>query len=54
MASVAEYLSQLQTLTQRNLEILKAINDSFFTKKEHHVQCSFGVDVMVFLSQITF
>lgn len=35
MANITDYLSQLQTLTQRNLEILQAINDSFFTKKEH-------------------
>ena len=35
MANIADYLSQLQTLTQRNLEILQAINDSFYTKKEH-------------------
>lgn len=35
MADISEYLGQLQSLTQKNLEILKAINDSFFTKKEH-------------------
>lgn len=35
MANISEYLSQLQTLTKRNLEILQAINSSFFTKKEH-------------------
>ena len=35
MANIAEYLTQLQTLTQKNLEILQAINDSFFTKHEH-------------------
>lgn len=35
MANIAEYLSQIQTLTKKNLEILQAINDSFFTKREH-------------------
>lgn len=35
MANISEYLSQLQTLTKSNLEILQAINNSFFTKKEH-------------------
>jgi len=35
MGNIAEYLSQIQTLTQKNLEILQALNDSFFTKREH-------------------
>jgi len=35
MAKLSEYVEQLQTLTQKNLEILQAINDSFFTKREH-------------------
>ena len=35
MANIADYLSQLQTLTQKNLELLTAINNSFFTKREH-------------------
>lgn len=35
MASVTEYLNRLQDLTLRNLEILQAINDSFFTKQNH-------------------
>lgn len=35
MASVTEYLSQLQSLTKKNLDILKALNDSFFTKQNH-------------------
>ena len=35
MANISDYLSQLQTLTKKNLEILQAINDSFFTKREH-------------------
>ena len=37
MNNIAEYLERLNTLTQQNLEILKTINDSFFTKKEHLV-----------------
>lgn len=35
MPNIADYVSQLQTLTNRNLEILQAINNSFFTKREH-------------------
>ena len=35
MANMSDYLSQLQKLTKQNLEILQAINDSFFTKREH-------------------
>lgn len=35
MASINDYLAQLQNLTQQNLEILQAINDSFFTKQDH-------------------
>lgn len=35
MASINEYVIQLQELTQQNLDILKAINDSFFTKQNH-------------------
>lgn len=37
MQSIAEYLERLNSLTQQNLDILKTINDSFFTKKEHLV-----------------
>ena len=33
--SIADYLSQIETLTTTNLQILKSLNDSFFTKKEH-------------------
>lgn len=33
--NISDYLSQLQTLTQKNLDILKVINDSFYTKSEH-------------------
>lgn len=35
MANIADYVSQLQSLTQKNLEILQALNDSFYTKKEN-------------------
>lgn len=35
MNSITNCLDQLQRLTQRNLEILKAINDSFFTNQTH-------------------
>lgn len=37
MASITEYLEKLQKLTQTNCEILKAINDSFFTKNNYLV-----------------
>lgn len=37
MASITEYLEKLQKLTQTNCEILKAINDSFFTKNDYLV-----------------
>lgn len=35
MASITEHVIKLQELTQTNLEILQAINDSFFTKQDH-------------------
>lgn len=35
MASITEHVIKLQELTQTNLEILRAINDSFFTKQNH-------------------
>lgn len=35
MASITEYLNRLQKLTQTNLDILQALNDSFFTRKNH-------------------
>lgn len=35
MASITEQLVKIQELTQTNLDILKAINDSFFTKQNH-------------------
>lgn len=37
MANVTEYLSKIQELTQQNLDILQALNDSFFTKQNHLV-----------------
>lgn len=35
MANITEYLERLQKLTQTNLDILQAINDSFYTKQNH-------------------
>lgn len=35
MASVVDYLTQIQTLTNTNLQILKTLNDSFYTKQNH-------------------
>jgi DNA-binding SARP family transcriptional activator len=34
-SNLTEYLSQLQDLTQKNLNILSTINDAFTTKSEH-------------------
>lgn len=33
--NIADYLVQIEKLTSTNLQILKTINDSFFTKKNH-------------------
>lgn len=33
--NISDYLTQIETLTNTNLQILKTINDSFFTKKNH-------------------
>lgn len=33
--SLSEYLTEIQKLTKKNLEILKALNNSFYTKSEH-------------------
>ena len=33
--SLTEYLTQMQELTKKNLEILQALNNSFYTKSEH-------------------
>lgn len=35
MATVSDYLVSLQKLTKTNLDLLSAINQSFFTKQEH-------------------
>lgn len=35
MANITEHLIELQKLTKQNLDILKAINDSFYTKQNH-------------------
>lgn len=35
MSSVTEYVMKLQELTQTNLELLQALNDSFFSKQNH-------------------
>ena len=35
MANVVDYLNSIQTLTNTNLQILKALNDSFYTKQNH-------------------
>ena len=34
MSNINDYLLQLQSLTKTNLEILKALNDSFYTKQD--------------------
>lgn len=33
--NIADYLTRIESLTSTNLQILKTINDSFFTKKNH-------------------
>lgn len=35
MASITDHVIKLQELTQRNLEILQVLNDSFFTNQNH-------------------
>lgn len=35
MASITDHVIKLQELTQKNLEILQALNDSFFTNQNH-------------------
>lgn len=37
MTSLTEAIKRLEELTEQNLDILKTLNDSFFTKKEHLV-----------------
>ena len=34
-ANIADYLKQIESLTNTNLQILKSLNDSFYTKKNH-------------------
>ena len=34
-ANIADYLTQIETLTNTNLQILKALNDSFYSKRNH-------------------
>ena len=34
-ANVVDYLEKIESLTKSNLDILRTINDSFFTKKNH-------------------
>lgn len=34
-ANIADYFKQIESLTKTNLQILKTLNDSFFTKKNH-------------------
>ena len=34
-SNVVDYLSRIESLTKTNLQIMKTINDSFFTKKSH-------------------
>lgn len=52
MANIADYISQLQTLTQRNIDLLTAINESFFTKREH-LQVQLGTTQYVIPSFIS-
>lgn len=41
MANLTEYLYQLQKLTEQNISILQALNESFYTKSEH-ISASIG------------
>ena len=43
MKSVTDCIVQLQQLTQQNLDILTAINDSFFTRQNHLSVISFEI-----------
>lgn len=44
---ITEYMTQLQELTTRNLEILKALNESFYTKKNHLVATIDNVNYVI-------
>lgn len=35
MANISDYLSRLQELTQQNMQLLKTINEAFYTNQEH-------------------
>lgn len=41
MNSITEYLHQIQALTNKNLKILSALNEAFYTRK-HHLSVSVG------------
>ena len=34
-SNLTEYLTQIQELTKKNFELLKALNNAFYTKSEH-------------------
>ena len=44
MSTITDYLIKIQDLTQQNLDILKTINDSFFTNKSYLKTSISGVD----------
>ena len=52
MPTISDYISQLQTLTQRNIDLLTALNESFFTKREH-IQVQLGTTQYVIPSFIS-
>lgn len=41
MNSITEYLNEIQALTNKNLKILSALNEAFYTRK-HHLSVSVG------------
>lgn len=47
MATVTDYLIKIQDLTKQNLDILKTINESFFTNKAHLKTTIAGVDYAI-------
>ena len=47
MATVTDYLIKIQDLTKQNLDILKTINESFFTTKAHLKTTIAGVDYAI-------
>lgn len=52
MGSISDYLYRIQDITNKNLEILSAINESFSTKKEH-LSVTVGENQYVIPSYIT-